>query len=240
MARLVARSIEFNTAWLAALVFLLVGTDGSADEVRKWRDAQGNLHYSVTGSPHSPSDASDRPILEGRDATPEESFSVGASLRRREIERKLTEAGRGLDEVRARIQETEKKTFDVWVPAVTRDSRSAQASLDAQRDAFLAAGQFQQEKADALRHLRRRERDQLKDVAALWKDFAALGDEVTQHYGTQPTWWRNRLDCGRCPTAAEVEQILHKPREAPTPNDGKKPAKRKDSDDDDDWEDASD
>jgi hypothetical protein len=234
----VTRSVEFNTILLGSLVSLLFGTSAFADEVRKWRDAEGNLHYSVTGSPQAPSDAKDHPILEGRDSTPEESFSVGASLRRREIERKLTQAGRDLDEIRARIQETEKKTFDVWVPAVTRDSRSAQASLDAQRDAFLAASQFQQEKADALRHLRRRERDQLKDAAALWKDFGALGDEVTQHYGTPPGWWRNRLDCGRCPTAAEVEQALHKPRETPTPNDGKKPAKRKNSDDDEDWEDA--
>ena len=78
-----ARSVEFNTVLLAALAVLLVGSEGFADEVRKWRDAQGNLHYSVTGSPDAPSDAKDGPILEGRDATPEESFSVGASLRRR-------------------------------------------------------------------------------------------------------------------------------------------------------------
>ena len=233
-----ARSIEFNTVLQAALAVLLLGAEGFADEVRKWRDAQGNLHYSVTGSPDAPSDAKDHPILEGRDATPEESFSVGASLRRREIERKLGEAGRDLDQIRSEIEETEKKTFDVWVSTVPPDARAAQASLDRRRDAFLAVSQFQQEKADALRRLRRRERDQLKEVAALWKDFAALGDEVTRHYGAAPSWWRNRLDCGRCPTAAEGEQLLHKPREAPTPNAEKKSAKRKDSDDDEDWEDA--
>jgi hypothetical protein len=242
----VARSGEFNTTSLAVAIaaVLVARAEGSADEIRKWRDAAGRVHYSITGSPGAPSDANDsadRPILEGRDATPEESFSVDASLRRRDIEKKLTSSGRELEEIRAEIQKTEKREFGAWVPSVTGDPRSAQASLDRQRDALLAAGQFEREKADTLRHLRRREHEELKELAALWKDFAALGDEVSRHYGgTAPAWWRNRLDCGSCPTAAEVDQALHKPREKPAANEEKKTAKRHDSQDDDDegWEDA--
>lgn len=210
-----------------------------ADEIRKWRDAEGNLHYSVTGSPGAESDATDVPLLHGRDASPEEAFSVDSSLRRREIEQKLTALGRALEETRAEIRRTEDKTFDVWVSAVTRDPRSAQASLDAQRGAFLAASQFNEEKADSLRRLRRRERDQLKEIRDLWKKFGALDREVTQHYGKAPDWWRSRLDCRGCPTIAQVEEALSNPRPTPSPGAVEKAEKSGSADEDDEeWGDS--
>src|SRR5262245_18203867 len=95
-ARLVAESTEFNTVARAAAAALLLvfgaTSPGLADEIRKWRDAQGNLHYSVDGSgarAQSAAEQDDVPILHGRDASPEELLSVQASLRRREIETKL-------------------------------------------------------------------------------------------------------------------------------------------------------
>jgi hypothetical protein len=232
---------EFNTGgWRRAAALsmaLATVTLASADEVRKWRDAEGNLHYSITGSPSGSSDDRDRPTLQGRAATPEEAFSVEASLHRREIEKKLTTASSALDEIRARIRDTEKKKFETWVPVVTDNPRAAQASLDAQRDALLAAQQFDQDKTDTLRRLRRREHEQLRAVSGLWNEFGALDGQVVARYGKPPGWWRKRLDCGHCPTLAEAEAELHRAR--PTPIAGEKSDKQAPDDDDEEgWEKA--
>ncbi len=239
-ARLVARSREFNTTArgaAAALLFVLGSTSrGAADEIRKWRDAQGNWHYSITGSGAGAANDDDVPVLQGRDLSPEEAFSVRASLRRREIETRLKNAAHSLEETRAELKARESATFSAWVPNATENSRQAKASLDAQRDALLAMSQFDQEKADALRRLRRREREQLKTVIGLWNEFDALDAEITEHYGAKPDWWRKRLDCSNCPTLAEAERALHPERATPTP-DGAKSATPKGGPDDDEEDD---
>jgi hypothetical protein len=222
-ARLVTRPREFNTtarAGATALLLVLGATShGAADEIRKWRDADGNLHYSVTGSGAGAAEGDEVPVLQGRDLSPEEAFSIRASLRRREIETRLKSAGRSLDETRAELKARESATFSAWVPDATGSSRQAKASLDAQRDALLAMSQFDQEKADALRRLRRREREQLKTIVGLWNEFNALDTEVTEHYGAAPDWWRKRLDCPSCPSLAEAERALRGERATPTPTD---------------------
>ena len=234
---------EFNTTSRCALALAFVGlldvARGAADEIRKWRDADGGMHYSITGSPGGERDSAAMPLLKGRDATPEETFSVQASLSRSDIERKLTAAGRALEETRTEIRKTEEKQFGAWVPAATGDPRSAQASLDRQRDAFLAASQVEQQKTDDLRRLRRRERDRLKEILGLWKEFDALDAKVIEHYGKAPEWWRKRLDCRGCPSAAEVADALHPPRPTPSPpaeKDAKKPGAADEDDDDEGWE----
>src|SRR5689334_10459866 len=136
---------EYNMARRAVVIALGVALAGasatSADEVKKWTDAEGNLHYSITGSPSGAAEERERPVLHGREATADEAFSVASSLQRREIEKKLNAASRALEEARARIHETEKKKFESWVPVVTNNPGAAQASLDAQRNALLAAQQ---------------------------------------------------------------------------------------------------
>ncbi|MGH7818829.1 MAG: hypothetical protein ACREQ9_03575, partial [Candidatus Binatia bacterium] len=87
-------------------------------------------------------------------------------------------------------------------------------ALDSQRNAFLAARAFEHDQADDLRRLRRRERERLKEIVALWKEFAALDSEVLKHHRVSPAWWRGRLDCGRCPTLEEAQTALKKAREA--------------------------
>jgi hypothetical protein len=236
----VSRFGEFNTTWRCGLALALVGVldvaRGGADEIRKWRDAAGNLHYSITGSSGGEKDSAAMPVLKGRDATPEETFSVQASLNRTELEKKLTAAGRALEEIRAKIRKTEDRQFGAWVPAVTNNPSSAQASLDRQRDALLAAGQAGQQKADDLRRLRRSERDQLKEILGLWKEFDALDARVTEHYGKPPEWWRKRLDCRGTPSAAEVADALHPPRPTPSPGAEKEKGKPGAADEDDDEE----
>lgn len=245
-----ARSREFNTPWraslapavLGAVIAVFCGTVAHADEVRKWRDAEGNLHYSVTGSEGESSGGGEGPVLGGRAATAEESFSVEASLRRRQIETKLRSSARALDEARSARAEAEKRSFNAWVPSLTANPQAAQASLDAQRYAFLAAGQFEQEKAEAVRHWRRQERDKLKEIIVLWKDFATLDASVTERYGTSPTWWRRRLECGTCPTLAEAERVLHDGPVAKAAPEAAEKEKGKESaeapgEDDEKWED---
>ena len=238
-----SRSREFNTAArgaAAALLFVLGSTSGgAADEIRKWRDAQGNLHYSVTGSGRGAAEDEDLPVLQGRDLSPEEAFSVRASLRRREIETRLKSAARALDETRADLKAREISNFSAWVPDATANSRQAKASLDAQRDALLAMSQFDQEKTDALRRLRRREREQLKTIIGLWNEFKALDAEITEHYGAAPDWWRKRLDCPSCPTLAEAQRALYGERPTPTPA-GAKDATAKGAHEEDDWDDEDD
>jgi hypothetical protein len=238
----VARSREFNTVVrgvAAALLFVLGTTSrGSADEIRKWRDPQGNMHYSVTGSESAPAAQDDElPILRGREASPEELYSVSVSLRRREIEKKLKEEARSLEAIQAEVKARESSAFSAWVPEAVGNSRQAKASLDAQRDAYLAMNQFEQEKADELRKLRRRERAQLKEIVGVWKEFEALDAEVTEHYGTAPSWWRKHLDCKGCPTLAEAERSLYGERAAPTPG-NVKGGVAKDADEDDEENDG--
>ena len=221
----------------AALAFMLASiTAAAADDVRKWRDADGNLHYRITGSPGDPSETTDGPILHGRAATAEEAFSVDSSLRRREIETKLAATSRALDDTRAKIHEAQEKKFETWVPVVTGNPRAAQASIDAQRDAFLAAQQFDQEKTDTLRRLHRREREQLRTIVGLWKDFDALDAKVIEHYGKAPIWWRKRLDCSRCPTLAEADRLLHPA--SPTPGAEPRAADAEADDDEEGWDKA--
>jgi len=244
----VSGSREFNTVacGIAAAVLFVLGVTGGgvADEIRKWRDPQGNLHYSVTGSGSAPASQDEElPILHGRKASPEELFSVSVSLRRREIEKKLKTQARSLESIQADVKAKESSAFSAWVPEAVGSSRQAKASLDAQRDAYLAMSQFEQDKAEELRKLRRRERAQLKEIVATWKEFEALEAEVIAHYGTAPSWWRKRLDCKGCPTLAEAERSLYGERAAPTPADGKgATAKNADGEDDEDegegWEKA--
>jgi hypothetical protein len=241
-ARLVTRSREFNTVarGIAVALLCVLGATGrgSTDEIRKWRDAQGSLHYSVTGSGSAPAAQDEElPILHGREASPEELFSVSVSLRRREIEKKLKSQARSLESIQAEVKAKESSAFSAWVPEAVGNSSQAKASLDAQRDAYLAMSQFEQEKADELRKLRRRERAQLKEIVGTWKEFEALDAEVTAHYGATPSWWRKRLDCKGCPTLAEAERALYGERASPTPGDATgATAKNAGEDDDEDSE----
>jgi len=237
----VAQSREFNRVrrWLAVLAvaaFVLIVGPARADEVKKWRDADGNLHYSITGSEAGSEE--EGPVVQGRPVSREETFSVDVSLRRKEIETKLVAATRDLDKTRSEIATTEARKFSAWVPNLTGNAAAAQSSIDAQRDAFLAASQFEEEKAEQLRRLRRHERADLKEIVALWKEFAALDAVVTGRYGTAPDWWRKRLSCGDCPALAEAERALHGPKAQPSPAAGEKGSEADDQDwgEDEDWQ----
>lgn len=215
-----------------AFAVLLIVRAASADEIRKWTDAEGRIHYSVDGSGASPASPSDEPpILQGRTVSAEEKFSVQASLRRREIETKLAAAGRDLDGIHERIAANEARTVQAWAPTVTEDP----AALTAQRDAFLAVSQFEEDKSETRRRLKREERAKLKEIVALWKEFEALDASVTAQYGSSPEWWRKRLSCGQCPTLAEADLALHGGKPTPKPETSGA-SDNEDWGDDEDWQ----
>jgi hypothetical protein len=217
----VARFREYNTrgcaaSFVAGLGFLLaVSSAGSADEIRKWRDPQGIIHYSVTGpKAGAPAASGKAQMIRGRDASAAERFSVTASLQRRTIESKLGAAGDDLTKARDAIREAETRQLVIYSPPPPQNPAQTQLVLDAQRNAFLAARAFENDQAEELRRLRRRERERLREIVGLWKDFAVLDAEVLKWNRVSPAWWRGRLDCGRCPTLVEAQAALKQAREA--------------------------
>lgn len=227
---LLARYREFNTTLSrvasAALIVFALAIAADADEIRRWRDTEGRLHYEIVGDDQDPP-PEDREMqyMAGPEMSEEEKFSVATSRKRRELERALKQATADLASVRAAIAETEAKRFIVYTPPAPSDRNEAQFVLDSQRNAFLAAREFDQQKADELRRLRGDERDLLLTVKEIWSDFTALREDVRSRYGKLPGWWRDRLDCSECLSAAQVDQELAKRRrrarrERPTPAPG--------------------
>ncbi|MGH7858603.1 MAG: hypothetical protein ACREQY_14865 [Candidatus Binatia bacterium] len=214
-AMLLARSGEFNMSAgrvvVAVFCASVIASTAAADEIHRWRDDDGTLHVEITGSGDPvDADAEGHPLLATSEMTEEEKFSVGASRRRREIERDLTALGRELRMVQEGIAETDSERFVAYAPALDEDVTNPQFVLDAQRNAFLAAEKFRRDRSERLRRLRRDERDLLRAIGERWAGLEELRADVRNRYGTFPPWWRDRLDCGGCPSAADVERALAK------------------------------
>lgn len=195
---------RLNAAWA---ICVLLAVPAGADQIRKWRDANGKVHYSIVGDAKSRRPARDL----GQPSSSEERFSVEASLRRKAIEQSLRKRAAELTEIRAALTETEHREIVVsspGVPAKAVDPREVRALLDTQRNAFLTAKAFQEKKDRELRVLRRQQREKLVELGALWDDFEDLRAEIEEFYGGLPAWWRDRLDCRTCPAPDEIEQAL--------------------------------
>ena len=204
---------QFNLA-IASVAVVLVVTSSvvCSDEVRRWRDKEGNLHVTITGAPEeSPSGAG---RTEDSTTDPEQRFSVETSLRRRELEKRLRMASAELARVRERASEIKSKRLIVYSPPAPLDGENSQFALDAQRNAFLQVRAFEHERQDQLRKLRHDERDWLMEIRHVWKEFDGLRAEVRSAYGNPPSWWRDHLDCPGCLTAPDVEQALKRPDKA--------------------------
>ncbi len=215
---------------MIACVLLAVARAAPADEIRKWTDGEGRLHYSVEGTgPSATPSADEPPILQGRTVGAEEKFSIEASLRRKDIESQLAAAARDLDGIHERIAANDARAVRAWAPSATEDP----AAVTAQRDAFLAVSQLEEDKAEMRRRLKREERAKLKEIVTLWKEFDTLDTSVTARYGSSPPWWRRRLSCGHCPTLAEADVALHGTKPTPKPEESGTSG-------DDDWDEEED
>jgi hypothetical protein len=203
------RSSSLTIVWLLAVTNV-----GSADEIHRWRDEHGKLNVEIRGSgPPVDADAEGHPLLGTTDLTEEEKFSIATSRSRREIERELTILGRELRTIREELDETRSKNFVAYAPSLEDDVENPQFVLDAQRNAFLSAEKFRRERAQDLRRLRREEHDHLEAIHKRWLDLEALRADVEERYGRFPPWWRDRIDCGGCPSLEDTERALAEKKE---------------------------
>ena len=206
---------RFNAVLGLATCAAFLGADvAAADEIRRWRDADGQIHVEIVGSgdPVDP-DAAGMPLLSTTELSPDEKFSIATSGRRREIEKSLKAASADLAGIEADIEKTEREQFVVYTPPTARSPAEAQFLLDAQRNAFLAAQRFRQDREDRLRKLRRERRRRLAEITDLWERFDELREEVQERYGEKPGWWRDQLGCEGCLTAAAAAAALADPDE---------------------------
>lgn len=198
------RGSWFN-AVLAALLLSLVSSVLAADEIRRWRDAEGREHVEILGA-----GGEDGPPSTETERSAAARFSTGASLRRREIERGLVEATERWTGKQEEIRRVEESKFLVQVLPTPTSADEQQRVHDLHRNALLAANAFEDEKRRRLFFLRREEREILHAIADLWGDLDRLRAEVRAYYGKAPEWWIDRLRCGRCPSLAAVEEALSK------------------------------
>ncbi len=225
------RQFNLGALWF---LFLLAASAAAADEIHRWRDAEGKLHVTITGAPDEGRSGGE----EAQESTmdPAQRFSVETSLRRRDLEKRLQAASAELTRVRERLREVESRRLVVYSPPAPKEGENSQFVLDAQRNAFLQVRAFERERRDQLRKLRRDERDWLTEILRVWKEFETLRAEVKSAYGTPPSWWRDHLDCPGCLAAREAEAALQEPKKGrsssalPT-KDGEEPQPEKESDD---------
>jgi hypothetical protein len=175
---------------LAGVVLLGVAIPAGADEIYRWKDKGGNVHFSnaptvTEGSgtvssevmPSAPPGAATQGAP-GVAAVPDEeagTFSTEASLRRSAIERDLRAAQRRLDEIDGQLA--------TLARARTRFAGGTEATggVGTNADAFRSEEETTLEK----------EREQLLDRRqALRADAAKLEAEVTSRLGGTPEWWR--------------------------------------------------
>ena len=195
------RRAGFNAA-LAALLFASVA---AADEIRRWRDAEGREHVEILGA----GGEGDLPAT-GTERAAADRFSTDASLRRRRIERGLVEATKRWSEKQAEIRGVEDSKFLVQVLPTPTSKDEQERVRDLHRNALLAANAFEDEKRRRLFFLRSEEREILLEIADFWRDLERLRDEVRAYYGKAPDWWIDRVRCGSCPSLATVEETLAK------------------------------
>jgi hypothetical protein len=178
----------------AALVLVVLAAPAWSDDVYRWTDHDGQVHYSNIASggkqltpevmPTPADAAAGVPAGEGEaDATAAtdaaaqadaaDAFSTATSNRRYALERDLRATQRKLRELDARLATLSK----------TR-SRNQPSTVPVGDGGIVLDLRSEEEKALAAQH------DELKEHAAgVRADYAKLRDEVTARLGNLPEWW---------------------------------------------------
>lgn len=161
---------------------VLVGS-GWADEIYRWTDAGGRVHYSNTpttgGTPTGLATDETPAETGGEDAAvaPDDDggvFSTDASLRRNAIERE------------ARSTERRLRDLDDHLASLARARMANAAGSVATGGVVTLAGDVRSEEERVLAE----ERAQLAERAQnLQGEYGKLRDEVTTRFGTTPAWW---------------------------------------------------
>lgn len=198
------------------LVLALCSHPGAAlaDEVRSWRDSDGQLHVEIVGDGERVDpDAEGLPMISTSDLSADEKLSIRASHERRRIRRGLEKAARLLEEVRSEAETLRQQELVTWSPGAADGIEDPRRMMEAQQNAFLAAERFRRHKEERLAELAAAERKNLRTMRRLWDDFEKIRTEVRDRFGSSPEWWRDEIDCGACLSAAEVERALRPPDE---------------------------
>jgi uncharacterized protein DUF4124 len=171
---------------LGVVVVLALAAAARGDEIYRWTDDSGHVHYSNSSAPDSgatrvPSaPQAGRPEREttnepGENAPGDpETFSAGVSLRRNALERDLRATERRLREIDTRLATLARARQQNAAGSSATGGVGANLDLRSEEEKSLAA-----------------EREQLAQHAAEVKsDGARLRQEVTARSGgTTPDWW---------------------------------------------------
>ena len=151
-----------------------------ADEIERWTDAAGNVHYTNAPGPRTgdESDATAAPAAHGDAAADTDSdagaYSTSASLRRNALERDLRATEKRIRDIdaklaslaRARGQHAKGSAATGGVGTVAVDVRSEEEkALEAEREPLA------------------------QHAAEVRNEAARLKQEVTAHLGATPDWW---------------------------------------------------
>lgn len=197
------------TLALAMVAFLLTTALGQG--IKKWRTPDGGLYFGDDPPEGSEPLGATEKLSTMMAAPPEDEsaagsekegdegsrLSVTASLKRRDIERRLQKVAKQLAAVRIEIE---------YVKGVRIGGRPA-VEPDAEFVADVA--DFQTSKKLTLEELQKKEREKLAEIRDLYGEFEALRAEVAKaHPEGNPPWWRDRVECNECPLPGEVEAAL--------------------------------
>jgi len=179
---------------LGTLLLWTLAAPACSDDIYRWTDETGAVHYSNTpsaadaptrmrdggpaagGAPAPPVDAPGREPAGGAAAAPNElaTFSTEASLKRNGLERDLRATTRRLGELDAQLRTlAAARTGRAQGSAATGGVGTAAVDLRSEEEKALGA-----------------ERQQLAQHATdVRNDAAKLRDEVTARLGATPAWW---------------------------------------------------
>ena len=170
-------------AVVVVISLTLLAGSGWADEIYRWTDAGGHVHFSNTPTTGATpaglqSDESAAPADDGGGtaaATDEgAAFSTGASLRRNALEREMRANDRRLQELDGRLGTLGR--------ARTANGRGSAAT----GGLGSLAGDVRSEEERALADQRAQVAQRADDLQA---EYAKLREEVTSRFGTTPAWW---------------------------------------------------
>lgn len=128
------------------------------------------------------------------DAIKDEVFSVRTSKRRKDIERDMNAAAEDLAKTRRTIANVPTAPFTIY--------RDGFATLQHIND----AEEFRNQRAAVLEELKKRERSDLISIGRLQDDLDTLDAQVTERFGTAPSWWRASVKCEGCPSDSEIAE----------------------------------
>lgn len=195
--------VQHRAGWLLAILGCCSGMFplAIADEIRTDRAPDGTISISIKGDP-------DVGAAEAAASHAGDQLSVVLSRRRTELEKKTNEAADALKRTRRLLANTEAEEFQAPYASYSGANASSAAASAVAAMIYLA-NKFTDDKIARLRALHDQERDELQDLARLYREFDELRALARSSYGgTAPGWWRDRMTCEACPSTETVAAAL--------------------------------